>query len=76
MMAPKLDKDKVGICHYILFTNPNRLLGSHKKLCGETYASMVRKHIQTSDVKYDEQGNFMLEPLRHVINAGKKITGV
>jgi len=56
MMAPKLDKDKVGICHYILFTNPNRLLGSHKKLCGETYASMVRKHIQTSDVKYDEQG--------------------
>ena len=59
MMAPKLDKEKVGICHYVLFTNPNRLLGSHRQLCGETYASMVREHIQKTDVKYDEKGELL-----------------
>ena len=65
MLAPKLEKKKVGICHYLLFTNPNRLLDSHRQLCGETYASMVREHLAKTDVKYDKKGTFKVASKNH-----------
>ena len=56
MMTPKIDEERVGVCHYLLFYQPFRLFGSHKDVCGEAYTELAKRHVKNSGGTLQQPG--------------------